>query len=99
MEKFPSRAEFTSFMIHGLLIRFVFWRSFLECRDQFLGADWHGFGLFEDNRLGAYFLAIQMFVSPVVGAQSGTFERNAGKESTRAGIGKNFGPHGDICFR
>ena len=55
--------------------------------------------MLEDDVFGADFLAVEFFVGVVVGAQRGTFERDACEESARAGVGKNFRAQGNVRFR
>src|SRR5271165_3064053 len=45
---------------------------------------------------GAYFPAVQLFVRAAVGTQSRSFQRHAGEQPARTGVGENLRPHGNI---
>ena len=82
-----------------LLFAFVFGRGFFQSGQQHFCAGQHRYGVLEDDVFGADFFAVEIFVGAIVGAECGAFEGDAGKKATGAGVGENFGAHGDIGFR
>jgi len=52
----------------------IYRRGPLQCGEQGFGAVWDSNSFLEDDRLCAHFLAVEVFVSAVVGAKSGTFQ-------------------------
>src|SRR5260221_14342275 len=76
----------------GLILR----RKFIQQANKFSSGGGDAYFAFTDNLFGAEVAAVEFLVGAAVGAERGAFERNAGKQSTGAGIGEDFRAHHDV---
>src|SRR5271170_4057722 len=85
--------------ILGLVLALIYGCCLLQRGEQVLGGVWHRNGLIKNDGLCAYVLAVETLICAIVRTKSRTFQRNAGEQSTSAGVGENLCAQRDVGFR